>query len=175
MGIDSMSPPLVQSAVFGKVFPVFWARATREVSMPAAKRSDRAARKQTSEVSRWYRDRTFVSVLIVQLVVTLVAFIVAQLWSVETANAVLLGGGVCLGATLYSGYRVFGGQTDSPETALYGLYSAEVGKLVVAVALLAAVMATVEEVNLIALCLTYVGVQLSGNIVAAFTTPTTVR
>ena len=125
--------------------------------------------------SRWYRDRTFGSIFIVQLVLCLVASAVAWVWSVEIALAVLLGGGVCLGATTYSGYRVFGGRTDSPETALYSLYSAEVGKLVVAVVLLAVVMATVEEVNFIALCLAYVGVQLSGNIVAAFAAPNPVR
>jgi len=143
--------------------------------MPVAKRSDRESGDCIAGVPRWYRHPAFACVFVAQLLVALAASIVASIWSAQIAVSMLLGAGVCLGGTAYSGCRVFRGQAESPEMVLSGLYAAEIGKLAVAVLFLAGVMATVKDVNLIALCSAYVGVQICGNIVAAFTTPTGLR
>lgn len=119
----------------------------------------------------WFRDRTLRRVLSAQLVLTVAASALAFPWSEGAAPAVLLGGATCVGATAYCGFRLFAVSGDSPRETLTSLHRAALGKMVVAGALLLAVMALLEEINFIALCLGYVVVQIGGNVLGAATGP----
>lgn len=116
----------------------------------------------------WYRAPSLTRALAVQVAATLVLSIAVLPWTGEAALGVLLGGGICLLTTVYSGKRVFGAQDESPESALAGLYRAEVGKLVITGSLFVAVLVCLEEVNFIALCIAFVFIQIVGSIAASW-------
>lgn len=100
----------------------------------------------------------------VQLLVTVGVSVAALALGASSAGSALLGGLISLVPTAYFIYRVFRrDQAGSPEQELGNMYRAEVGKLAMAALMLVAVFAVAENLDVVALLLAFIVVQVSGS------------
>lgn len=83
--------------------------------------------------------------------------------SYTTALATLAGGLICVVPNVYVAFRILRIETsDSPHKTTSTFYRAEVGKLTITVALLVMVFMSFDNINALALFVTYIVVTLGG-------------
>ncbi len=108
-------------------------------------------------------------VIVLQFIATIVlALIVFLLWDLTSAYSALIGGLISVVPSGYFAKKAFKYQgAHNADNIVKAFYGGEVGKLVLTVMLFVMVFITLKKINVIALMLEFVAIQITGLIAMA--------